>query len=64
MKFFKLTRPDGQPVYLSETGMTVELAIAGEAAGRTRITIGGVPRFVTETVDEALRRMGADVVAA
>jgi hypothetical protein len=61
IRFCKLTRPDGQQLYLGENGMTIERALLEESAGQTRIAIGGVPRFVTETAEEVLQRLGATI---
>jgi hypothetical protein len=63
MNFYRLTRPDGQPLWIGDNGTTIDRPLPGSTTAATRITIGGVAHFVTEEIDEVVRRLQSDPAA-
>jgi hypothetical protein len=59
MNFTKLTRLDGAPVYIGDSGSVIQKAIADTSMpkAKTEITWGGTKFFVTEPLDVVLDKL-------
>jgi hypothetical protein len=59
MNFTKLTRLDGEPVYVGDSGSVIQEAVADQSTpkAKTEISWGGTTFFVTEPLDIVLHRL-------
>lgn len=60
MKLIKFTSPAGNPVWVNpETVCSVEKAVDGDHAARTRLVLGGGVHYLQEKVEEVVQRCGS-----